>query len=101
MSARFLANGGASMPTISRFFGVKIQMHWSEHPPPHFHATYGDHRAKYSIGSLELVAGSLPRRAQALVLEWAMIHRSELGENWARCERREPLIRIAGLDEED
>ena len=75
-------------------------MHYLDHPLPHFHATYGDHRASISIETLELLAGRLPRRAQALALEWAMIHRPELRENWKRCERREQLEPIAGLDEE-
>lgn len=31
-----------SMPTISHFFGIVIQMFWREHAPPHFHALYGE-----------------------------------------------------------
>lgn len=30
------------MPTISRFFGILIQMYLDDHPPPHFHAIYGE-----------------------------------------------------------
>lgn len=90
------------MPTISRFFGVKIRMHWNEHPPPHFHAIYGGHRATFSIETLDLLEGSLPRRAQTFVLEWAMLHRPALRENWRRCEEHvTPLVRIPGLDEEE
>jgi len=33
------------MPTISRFFGIVIQMFWREHAPPHFHALYAEHEA--------------------------------------------------------
>lgn len=88
------------MPTISRFFGVRIKMYLNDHPPPHFHAEYEHRRAKYSIETLELLAGSLPRRVQAFVLEWAMIHRPELRENWIRSVRRERMSAIAGLDEE-
>jgi hypothetical protein len=29
--------GGASVPTISRFFGILIQMYLDDHPPPHSH----------------------------------------------------------------
>lgn len=90
------------MPTISRFFGIGIQMFVNDHPPPHFHAKYGSYRAKYSIETLELLAGSLPRRAQAFVLEWAMMRRPALRENWRRCELHVvPLLPIAGLDEEE
>jgi hypothetical protein len=101
MSAGLLAKGGASVPTISRFFGIRVTMYVEDHPPPHFHVEYGGAWAKVGIDSLELLAGSLPRRVAALVLEWAMMHRPELRENWRRCERHElPLLRIAGLDEE-
>jgi len=33
------------MPTISRFFGIIISMHPSDHPPPHFHAQYAEDEA--------------------------------------------------------
>lgn len=88
------------MPTISRFYGIAIVMYLREHRPPHFHAEYGELSASIGIETLELLAGRLPRRVQAMVLEWAMMHRPELRENWERLERREPLASIPGLDEE-
>jgi hypothetical protein len=88
------------MPTISRFFGIRIKMYHDEHPAPHFHADYGEHSAQIGIETLEVLRGHLPRRALALVLEWAMIHRPELRENWRRAERHESLRAIAPLDEE-
>lgn len=88
------------MPTISRFFGITIRIYRDDHPPPHFHAVYGEEEAAISIESLELLAGRLPRRALALVVEWAMMHRPELRENWRRAERHEPALPIAPLDGE-
>jgi hypothetical protein len=75
-------------------------MYHDEHPAPHFHADYGEFSAQIGIETLELLRGQLPRRAMALVLEWAMMHRPELRENWRRAERHEPLRSIAPLDEE-
>lgn len=60
-----------SMPRISEFFGIIIRMYHREHPPPHFHAKYAEHPASFSIDTLELIEGSLPRRAHAIVIEWA------------------------------
>lgn len=37
-----------------------------------------------AIETLELVWGSLPNRAMAMVLEWAATHREELRANWDR-----------------
>jgi hypothetical protein len=70
------------VPTISRFFGIVIRMYFDDHPPPHFHVHYGEHQATILIESLEVERGELPRRALALVLEWAFEHRQELRENW-------------------
>jgi uncharacterized protein DUF4160 len=33
------------MPTISWFYGIAIRMYFVDHPPPHFHAVYGEHEA--------------------------------------------------------
>jgi hypothetical protein len=73
------------MPTLSVFFGIVISMYWREHEPPHFHAAYGDFEALLSIETLAVIRGSLPRRALALVLEWATEHREELLEDWRLC----------------
>lgn len=37
------------------------------------------------IDTLEVIRGSLPKRALALVLEWASEHRAELNEDWELC----------------
>ena len=73
------------MPTISVFFGIVIQMFWREHGPPHFHALYAEHEALIEICELRVIRGSLPRRALALVLEWAVEHRQALQEDWDLC----------------
>ncbi|MFZ0942892.1 MAG: DUF4160 domain-containing protein [Syntrophobacteraceae bacterium] len=41
------------------------------HAPPHFHALYSEFEALINIQTLEIYQGKLPRRALALVLEWA------------------------------
>lgn len=66
------------MPELSRFYGIVIQMYFGDHPPPHFHAIYGDNKAVVDIGTLALIQGSLPPRARGLVIEWATIHQEDL-----------------------
>ncbi|MHC4202758.1 MAG: DUF4160 domain-containing protein [Planctomycetota bacterium] len=85
------------MPTISRFFGIAIRMYFDDHGLPHFHAYYAEHRAKLTIETLEVLDGELPRRAMAMVLEWAAEHRAELAENWRLAERHEGLRSIEPL----
>lgn len=69
-----------------------------EHPPPHFHAEYGDDEASIRIDTLECLAGELPPRALGLVLEWARFHQAELLENWQRCQDQQDLLPIAPLE---
>jgi hypothetical protein len=86
------------MPTLSRFFGIVITMNWNDHQPPHFHARYAEHEALVGLETLDVEAGSLPRRALALVLEWASLHRAELRDNWHRAQTRQALVPIAPLE---
>lgn len=86
------------MPTVSRFFGIVIRIYAREHGVPHFHAYYGEGEAALAIETLSLLEGSLPRRAHALVLDWAVQHREELFANWYRAQRHEPTLAIAPLD---
>lgn len=86
------------MPTISAFYGILIQMFWADHAPPHFHALYGEYEALINVKTLEVMQGSLPRRALVLVLEWANQHRGELMENWNLCAKKQPLNRIPPLE---
>ena len=72
-------------------------MNYDEHLPPHFHATYGDQEAQVLIVNGQLLHGSLPGRAAALVREWALLHRAELEEDWSLREAMKPLKRIAPL----
>lgn len=85
------------MPTISVFYGILIQMFWRDHAPPHFHALYAEDEALIDIRTLEVIEGRLPRRALALVLEWAAEHRAELMEDWELCARMQTPKKIEPL----
>ncbi len=86
------------MPTISEFFGILIRMYYDDHNPPHFHAYYGGHEAIFSIETLEIMEGLLPKRAKALVIEWTLEHRQELLNDWKLAEQHQPLNKIAPLE---
>ena len=86
------------MPRISEFFGIVIAMYYNDHAPPHLHARYGEHEATFGIDSGDVLEGSLPRRALALVAEWTSLHREELSENWEHARHGRPLSRIAPLE---
>ena len=85
------------MPRISQFYGIVITMYFSDHQPPHFHARYAEYKAEYSIAERDRLAGRLPARAEALVLEWAALHEAELRANWEHCQRQAGPQPIAPL----
>jgi Domain of unknown function (DUF4160) len=85
------------MPRVSSFYGITVAMYYREHGVPHFHVRYAEHDASFAIETLELLEGSLPKRALALAHEWAELHRSELMENWQRARSKEPLQDIDPL----
>ena len=72
------------MPTISRFYGIKISIYQmqKEHNPPHLHALYGEYDAEIDIRTGSQIKGNLPATALSLVGKWISIHRSELLEMW-------------------
>lgn len=86
------------MPRISEFFGIVIYMYYNDHQPSHFHAEYAEDEAVYEIDTLGILRGELPRRAHAMVVEWASRHRPELREDWDLARRQLPLKSIDPLD---
>ncbi len=54
----------------------------SEHPPPHFHVYYAEHKAIVDIRICEISEGSLPKKQTKLVLAWAELHQEELMADW-------------------
>ena len=76
------------MPEIARFYGITIKVFFGDHPPPHFHAVYGEYNALIDIESLATIEGDLPKRAQKLVLEWASLYQQDLMQIWKAQEFR-------------
>jgi hypothetical protein len=79
-------NTGVSMPTIAIVDGVKIQMFYNDHGPPHFHAIIGENEALVAIRSLDVIRGALPPGKLRRVLAWANDHQGELALNWIKCQ---------------
>lgn len=70
------------MPEIARFYGIVIKIFFGDHPPPHFHAVYGEFVALFNIETLEMIEGDLPLRAKGMVEDWTRLHQSELLAMW-------------------
>ena len=88
------------MPEIARFFGIIIRMFaepGAQHHRPHFHAYYQNDVAVCAIDSIELLAGTLPRRQQRFVEAWAELHQGELLEDWNRLQFGQAPLKIEPL----
>ncbi|KHE92183.1 MAG: DUF4160 domain-containing protein [Candidatus Scalindua rubra] len=85
------------MPEICRFLGVVIYMYYREHAPPHFHAEYGEYEITIEIRT-GIVSGKFPRRVLNAVLEWYVLHKDELLDNWEFAEKKIPLKKIEPLE---
>jgi hypothetical protein len=72
-------------------------MCFADHPPPHFHADYGEHRAIIDLRTLAVIGGHLPPRAMGLVVEWASQHEEELWDLWERAVNCQPLYKLPPL----
>jgi len=89
------------VPELCRFFGIIIRMYAepdTPHHKPHFHAYYQDRVGIYSLDTLELIGGRLPRRQQRLVEAWAELHQQELLADWQRLQQGKRPVPIKPLD---
>lgn len=71
------------MPTIAMFDGIKIQV-FADHNPPHFHAVKAEFEILISIGSWQILQGSMRRGDLDAVMDWAKTHETELRNEWRR-----------------
>lgn len=69
------------MSEISRFFGIIITMYYRDHNPPHFHARYGEYAAEIGLSG-KIIYGHLPPRIAGFAIEWLLLHRKEVEDNW-------------------
>lgn len=77
-----LNEGIIKMPEVARFYGIVIKLFFGDHPPPHFHAVYGEYIGLFDIETFEMIEGDIPKRAKKLILEWATQNQSELRKMW-------------------
>ena len=72
------------MPTIARFYGIKISIYQmqKEHNPPHIHAVMQDYAAPFLIETGEIMDGYFPKKEKMLVKEFILKYRKELEEMW-------------------
>ncbi len=70
------------MPTYFLFDGIKIDLYFDDHAPPHFHAIYAEYEELIEIETLETYQGKLPTKQRKKVIRWAKENQDVLMEIW-------------------
>ena len=73
------------MPVICMFSGIKIYIYVErdgKHKIPHLHAYYNEDSIVVDFEG-NVLEGSLPRKKQAMLVAWTMMHEDELRANYA------------------
>jgi hypothetical protein len=86
------------VPIISVFLGLVVRVFHADHPPPHLHVQYGEHDAVVDIATGRTLAGHLPPRARALLVEWLRLRRRDIMRAWLDAQAMRPPRRVRPLE---
>jgi hypothetical protein len=81
------------MPELCKYKGMKIEMLYNEHNPPHFHVYYAGEYASFNLEG-EIIAGKLKPKQVKNVKNFIKEHKKELEENWKLSSEGKPLCKI-------
>jgi hypothetical protein len=70
------------MSIIGVVDAAKLYMYPNDHPPPHFHVLYAEHRAVIDIQTMKLSEGNLPKAKLRAVMKWAKPRKAQLLSAW-------------------
>jgi hypothetical protein len=70
------------MPRIAEFDGIRMNLYFRDHNPPHVHAVYGEFEALVVIADGSLLSGELPKKQFAAVRRYLASHRDEVMGLW-------------------
>ena len=72
------------MPTVALIDGIKLEIFYRDHPPPHLHASSAEYELLVRIDDGTVYEGELPKRLQRKVLDYVNDpeNRKELLKLW-------------------
>lgn len=70
------------MPTYFIIDGVKIELYFKDHNPPHFHAIFSEYDAMIEIKTQSILNGSLPGNKKKRIIQWAKSNEKTLMAIW-------------------
>ena len=81
------------MPELCTYKGIKIEILYNEHNPPHFHAEYAGDRASFNMDG-EIIAGKLKPKQERAIKKFLKEHNKEILDNWNLAREGKPLCKI-------
>lgn len=81
------------MPELCTYKGIKIEMLYNEHNPPHFHAEYAGERASFNMQG-EMIAGKLKPKQEKAIKDFLKEHSEEIEKNWELARKGKKLCKI-------
>lgn len=91
------------MPEISRFYGMVIKMYYENgerHHKPHIYVYYGEYEAVIALDG-EILTGDVPGKQYKILMQWIVLHKSEIEELWQRAIDNKPLDKVEPYCKED
>ena len=76
------------MPEITRFYGIVIKLFFGDHPPPHFHALYGEYVGLFDIQTLEMYRRRPPAKSQETGPRMGSVAQKQTERQWTAQEFR-------------
>ena len=70
------------MSIIGVVDAAKLYIYANDHPPPHFHVLYAEHRAVIDIQTMKMRRGNLPKAKLRAIMKWAKPRKAQLLEAW-------------------
>jgi hypothetical protein len=70
------------MPVVAIFDGIKIELYFNDHAPPHVHAKYNEYEALITILETTVFAGYLPGKQLKMAKKYVTANRQKLLERW-------------------
>jgi len=77
------------MPVVTFLDGVKIEMYFDDHAPPHVQANYAEYEALLIIADGSIYRGSLPGKQLKKVQDYILdpVHNKQLIKRWKQYNR--------------
>ena len=70
------------MPVVVLFDGIKLEMYFNDHAPPHIHVKYAEYEVVLTIQEAGVLAGFLPVKQLKQAQQYIIANQEKLLERW-------------------